>query len=375
MHARNLETLVTDHVNCVVYRGSRPFVGSGNIVEPWSIAIALEPAQQNRPLFTDAGDGPENGSHRGDRALSIIGVHEEVTRQLGLLRGDSSLSPSRRLTRMRNEGLVFVPARSLAQHADEPDAGLVFRDQRHRLTYQLSGADLQRLARDPHEWMRYFAAYVVESWDREVTVSVLMHYGLDERNLYVECVPCVLPPVAPQYRRADSLSDRSSSYAFLDALGSWTVLPLTIVPRVVAALRPLDDAYAGSHDPERLGAVASLREIAASADLDDYAQASDANRYLQLLQTRIVRAIGAHLEDCGLSAVDFMRKAEALTINGNGNTVVGRADNSMFGGQGNAMHTRYGGGYRAGRPGTADSRTADSRTADSRIGDSRREAG
>jgi hypothetical protein len=242
MHARNLETLVTDHVNCVVYRGSRPFVGSGNIVEPWSIAIALEPAQQNRPLFTDAGDGPENGSHRGDRALSIIGVHEEVTRQLGLLRGDSSLSPSRRLTRMRNEGLVFVPARSLAYHAAEPDAGLVVRDQRHRLTYQLSGADLQRLARDPHEWMRYFAAYVVESWDREVTVSVLMHYGLDERNLYVECVPCVLPPVAPQYRRADSLSDRSSSYAFLDALGSWTVLPLTIVPRVVAALRPLDDA-------------------------------------------------------------------------------------------------------------------------------------
>jgi hypothetical protein len=57
IHARNFETLVTDHVNCVVYRGSRPFVGRGNIVEPWSIAIALEPAQPNALLVTDAADG------------------------------------------------------------------------------------------------------------------------------------------------------------------------------------------------------------------------------------------------------------------------------------------------------------------------------
>jgi len=67
---------------------------------------------------------------------------------------------------------------------------------------------------------------------------------------------------------------------------------------------------------------------------------SDVGRYLQILQTRIVRAIGIYLENSGCSAVDFMRQADAITVTniGQGASVVfGDASNSNIGGENNAV--------------------------------------
>ena len=338
-HARRLAALPVEHVNCVVYRGDRPFVGSGAIVEPWSVAIPLEPADQDALIFPPLGEEPD-GADGPSRQLSITGLHEEVTRQVRTLRRDSSLSPSHRLARLKAEGRVFAPARLLGRHADHPMAADVLGSWRRPL-HQVDGPFLQHVARNPFEWMRYYAVYVVESWDREVTVSVFVHYGLDDRNLYIECVPCVLPPVTEEYRAADSISGTSSTGAALDALGSWTVLPLTVLPRFFAAIRSIKDPYRDSQDPERLGVAASLREIAASTGPLDYLQQSDVTRYLQLMQTRIIRGIGMHLESCGLSAVDFMRRTSTVTVNNTGSgdvTLVNRADRSVFGGSGHTVN-------------------------------------
>ena len=163
-----------------------------------------------------------------------------------------------------------------------------------------------------------------------------MHYGLDERNLYVECTPCALRPVTQRYRNADGLSDSFSVPAFLDALGSWTVLPLTILHRFIHSVAELEDNYHGRDDVERFGAAMSLRELAASQYFADYVQESDVNRYAQILQTRIVRAIGAYLESCGLSSVEFMRQADTVAVN---NVVLGGVHNSNFGGRGNVVVT------------------------------------
>jgi hypothetical protein len=335
-HARSLAEMSVDHVNCVVYRGEHPFVGSGPMVEPWSIVIPLEPADKSTPLFPHSAEELSPGARPGAEQLSIISLHEAVTRQTRELRRDSSLSPSRRLARLQAEGRVFAPARLLGEHADHLAAAAVLGAGRQRPRHQVDRPFLQQVAQDPCEWLRYYAVYVVESWDREIAVSVFVHYGLNDSNLFIEYVPCVLPPVTERYRAADSLSGTSSASAAFDALGSWTVLPLTILPRFFGAVRSIKDPYRGSCDLERLGAAASLREIAASAGLQDYAQRSDVVRYLQLLQTRIVRAIGMHLESCNLSAVEFMRQASTMSI-GELN-IVGRADHSVIGGRGHMVN-------------------------------------
>lgn len=337
MHARNLADMPGDHVNCVVYRGEHPFVGSGPMMKSWSVAIALEPVDKQTPLFPFAAEERSVDARPGTEQPSIVGLHEEVTRQVRELRRDASLSPSRRLLRLQTEGRVFAPARLLARHTDHPAAAAVLGNGRQRPRHQVDRPFLQHAAQEPYEWLRYYAVYVVESWDREIAVSIFVHYGLDDRNLFIECVPCVLPPVTEHYRAADSLSGTSSISATLDALGSWTVLPLTILPRFFSAVRSFNDPYRGSDDPERLGTAASLRELAASAGLQDYAQESDVRRYLQLLQTRIVRAIGMHLESCGLSAVEFMRQAAAPTINGDVN-YVNQPEHSVIGGRGHTVN-------------------------------------
>jgi hypothetical protein len=344
IYACNLDKIEAPHVNCVVYRGDWPFVGSGVPFQPWSIALALE---STRPRSSAGVLDPVAAEYIGAQAsaaqpeLSIIGLHDAVARELRKLVGDSSLSPSRRLSGLRTEGMVYIPARALAHERGRPELREVFGSGCPRPNPQISGALLRQIAQSPQEWMRYYANYVVESWDREVTVSVLVHYGLDDRHLYVECTPCVLRPVTPRYRNADGLSDRTSAPAVLDALGSWAVLPLTVISRFLHTVSPITDVYKGSEDVERFGAAMSLRELAASRTFADYVQESDVNRYAQVLQTRIIRAIGGYLESCGLSTVDFMRQTDAAIKNF---VVSGGIHNSNIGGGGNVVVNQAGNG-------------------------------
>jgi hypothetical protein len=47
-------------------------------------------------------------------------LHNEVPREIARLGGETSLSPSHRLSAVRTEGMAFIPARCLAQHLGEP---------------------------------------------------------------------------------------------------------------------------------------------------------------------------------------------------------------------------------------------------------------
>ncbi|MFN8079292.1 MAG: hypothetical protein U0Q19_06980 [Kineosporiaceae bacterium] len=322
---QNLRSMTAEHVDCVVYRGPRPFVGSGQPHRPWSVAVALEADSHQ-------------GRRRPGAELSITALHEAVTREVRSLAVPSALSPSQRLRGVRAEGRVLVPARALSMANEQPLLRELWPDERQRPRPNLSAAAMQYVVQDPQEWMRFYATYVVESWDREVTVSIFMHYGLDQGNLYVECIPCVLRPVNSRYRAADSVSQTSPWPAGADALGSWTVLPLTILPRLAGAVRRLRDDYSDSVDVEQYGTRGSLREMAAAPDFEDYSQVSDVNRYLQILQTRIIRAIGAYLESCEVSVVDFMRQAGQSSVTNYWSDVYnvrGGVSGSSIGGQGN----------------------------------------
>ncbi|MGO1050419.1 hypothetical protein [Crossiella sp. CA198] len=288
----------------LVYRDYHPFVGSGVPFQPWSIALPLDPAGQTVPA-----------------AFTLTELYEHVTTELGKLGGSASLSPERRLGGLTPRHQVVVSAETLLDHLHDERAGWVLPDVDAAPKRTLTAEEVAELRERPLEWMRYYRCFQVETWDRNLVVSIYLHLGADDRMLYLEWTPCVLRPVAEHYRIADRRP--ATPWAPIrHAIGSLLSLPVTAPRRVQAlfrTLRPLPQPH-GMLVPDKYGAAASLRELTADEDLANYFQRKDLERYLQLLEGRAFRAVGEFLTARGLSVVEFQARANQVINNHIDNT-------------------------------------------------------
>ncbi|MCA1674937.1 MAG: hypothetical protein LC799_23030, partial [Actinobacteria bacterium] len=187
-------------------------------------------------------------------------------------------------------------------------------------------ADAARvLAENPLEWSRYYSCFRVESWDRDLVTSCYLHIGTDQHMLYLEWTYCVLLPVSERYRSIDRVR---AWRPFLNGLVEWVVLPVSLVQRCRSVFHrhvPLSQRP-GEVVPDRYGAARSLREIAADVDAQTYFQDADIERYVNVLDSALVRAVGQYLEECGYSVVEFTRRTA-----GNNFNIFGDVIGSAFG--------------------------------------------
>jgi len=318
--------------NAIVYRGPHAFAGAGRVQDPWSIAVALEPAAEQGPVAP----------------IAVTDLYAAIARSVAELESVSSLSPSARLAGVETLDQVIVAADAVPLPGADPAVGRLFGDGTRPPDQFLDPATVRWVMESPREWMRYYACHRVTGWRGELVVSVHVHLGVDERNLYVDCVPCVLPPVNRRYRAVDALDPNSPWPAVRDAVGSWVTLPLTVVGRLAGSFGRRGPAPRAPFG-HRYGSAASLRELAAGGELSDDLQVSDAHRYLQILQRRVRRATAQHLEERGVSMVEFVRQAEALQFNFYGPGPVA----GNFGGRGNTFTATA-----VGRPATDTKETA-----------------
>jgi hypothetical protein len=99
-------------------------------------------------------------------------------------------------------------------------------------------------------------------------------------------------------------------------------LPATILPRIgrlVSTIRALP-RQSGTLDPRMYGSRSSLREMAADDSVRNYFQLADIDRYLKILNSRFVPAVGRLLQESGYSARGFVE--QAVSIN-NRNVYIG----------------------------------------------------
>jgi hypothetical protein len=209
------------------------------------------------------------------------------------LRDVVHLSPGGRFAGLRVDEQIVVDAAGLV---DNPEQAGDFLADPTAVPYPLlRGQRVRELRDDPLEWARYHLRFQIESWDRDVVVSVFLHLAVFDTTLYVEWTPCVLPPVRERYRAIDTMSD-SPLLPVANAVVRFLALPMTVPARLRAlcsVIRPRRLAQ------DRYGVAHSLRELAADTDVRNCFQLADRSRYVQVLESRLTLALAEALAEAG----------------------------------------------------------------------------
>jgi hypothetical protein len=290
--SRNGET----EAKVIVHRGYRPFIGGGEPVSIRTVALPLEPADKDAP------PGPIQASQ----------LHNHVAAALNELRKPSSLAPDRRLQRMTIDELVLTPAELLVTQVGSPLLPRLDLPPTLGLPYLTA----QQLAEWPREWARYYRCYRVESWNRELATSCYFTAGVDRKMLYLEWTHCVLRPVEQRFRNIDRVV-RFGRGPMARSLVEMLLLPTSVIHRFRTAVHTFRPTIqrTGEVVPDRYGAGANVRELAADDDMQAYFQDTDEIRYVKIIDHALVRGIGDFLEQRGYSVVEFQRAAATITNN------------------------------------------------------------
>ena len=293
-----------DEAQVIVYHGYRPFVGSGTMFEPWSMALPLKPAEDK-----DKAGAPLPG-------FTLAELYEHITSELIKTGRSPSLSPGHRLRELRTGDRVVISSVELIDHIDDAEARFVLPDKDHSPRAAVTRSVVDELIIRPMEWMRYFRTFQVETWDRDVVVSAYLTFGLDEEMLYVEWTPCILHPIEARHRKIDVLPEQSLQ-PFIEAIVDLLRFPATLPKRFATAvgwMNPIPQAE-GTFIAERYGASISLRELASESQVDNYFQLTDVERYIKVLESRLLRTMGEFLQSKGISVTEFMEQAMQVTNN------------------------------------------------------------
>lgn len=305
----------TEQADVVVYRGSTPFIGAGEQVAHHVISLPLEPSEDESDVDTVP--------------ISVNDLHRHVAKSLATLRSPSSLSPGQRLGQLQQREQVLLPAdRLLLNRAFQGQLPVLPDLSRPPLAHLPLDA-ARALAENPLEWARYYHCFRVESWDRDLTTSCYLHIGTDQRMLYLEWTYCILFPVRERYRSIDRPAEPLSA-TFGRSLAELITLPASVPARLRSASRRKNmlPQRAGELVPDRYGAAKSIRELVADTETQTYFQDADTERYVNIMDRTLVRAVGKFLEERGYSVVEFTRMADPVINNYN---VQGNVINSILG--------------------------------------------
>jgi hypothetical protein len=307
-------------VPLIVYRDFMPFVGAGQPEEPWSIAVPLERAPDAEPT----------------EELTTESLYAGIRGEIDALRATSSMMPGRRLGELAIGERVIVAADELIDHMADP-AAMDFLYGPGVTPYTLIRRDrAQSIKVDPLEWARYFECYQVETWDRDLVVSVFVHVAVGLDVLYVEWTPCLLRPIKRKYRAIDEMS-RSPMRVFGQALLDLLRLPASVPSRILHTftfIRPLPPD-GGAISPAMYGVAANLRELAADSTVQNYFQLADIDRYLKTMESRLILAVSRKMRAAGYSAASF--EQQAATVVNNNVTIGGSVGGSVVTGAGNKV--------------------------------------
>lgn len=306
----------------LVYRDYVPFVGAGVPEDPWSIAVPLEALPDAEPTIE----------------LSTETLYAGICGEIESLRGALTLAPGRRLGHLDIGERVIVSADELIDHLENPTAQDFLQQPGVAPFTLLRPQRVQSIKDEPLEWARYYQCYEIETWDRDLVVSVFVHVAVGEGALYVEWTPCVLRPIKKEYREIDTMS-RSLWRPLLSAVVDLLRLPATTPARLVHTFSFIRAArqHPGVVDSESYGAKVSLRELASTKRVDNYFQFVDIDRYLKMMESRLFLAVSRMMRAAGYSPAAF--DAQAATVVNNNVTIGGNVGGNFVAGAKNNVGT------------------------------------
>ncbi|TDB76595.1 hypothetical protein E1264_38315 [Actinomadura sp. KC216] len=362
--------------NVTLYAGDNPFIGAGHPRSPdatvWSVVLELDrkasgPLGKPNPLGKqdppgEAGDVPD---------VDPVVMHERIRAKLHEMRGEQRSGGNGERPLPRNErinGLVtgwHVTARGRCMQRPRPVDDVIgapytghpLIDPSGRVPFSVaSEAAIEAVVRHPQSGIRCFqhvtigaqgqavitpdGGVVAPAEEHDAAMSAFIHLAVEGRMLYGQFAATVLPPVRPAFKIVDELPAWDGAKllwkAFVLGYPSLFVAPLLAPSRLAGALwRILRETFAAEIAPDPAtelvhdyGARISVRELAADADLQDFVQDLDVDKYTRLIERRVNEALLDYLGDeCGIDVSAYRTQAGVILNEGvimTGGTVHGQ---------------------------------------------------
>lgn len=292
----------------VVYSAAGlPFVGSGRTLTTWQFAMALRPADADRPMRIDP-----------------VALNGHVKARMQRLAADSPTTS--RLPNLVLKDHVYVSGRDTTAPVrfpeELPQAGYGFQT-------------LEQVQVDPTTPVRHYLRCEVSSWGGELVTTVFIHCALQGESMYVEFTGCMLPPTPERYhvfgrgasRRRILWTEVLRGLASMPA--AFARSPFDSVANLVRAVkrarlrRDFRTRAAEDH-----GAVTGIREFGTEGEKRNYFQQRDSIKYAAILERQILDALTEHLRESNVDTAEIDERMTAIINNGvinNGNLVAGAA--------------------------------------------------
>ncbi|GGN15482.1 hypothetical protein [Streptomyces fuscichromogenes] len=338
--ARKIDHEQAGRSGIVFYGGYRPFVGAGLPLRDWSNAQLLLGAPKTRIMARKSADGsPPDLDTIERKEVAAFDVHEITSEVAARLAAD-----------LRDE-----------TRPDERIDGLTVEQRRYttaiRTNDRTTGAGWSELPsvddlpdihwREDYDAAREYLCVRVGSWDEELVTSIFVGFDLKGNTLHTEFYTYVLGPLVADFHLVDQLpaavdgrlAARVAWDMFTAAVRWWVSLslwPLLLVPerflpswaarwtrpwrvrraRQAAAALLLSDRTTDTSEFRlgryvnrwrNCGALASVRELATSETYHHFFQQSDAVKYMQIVERRLLENIRAFLDEHDVDLVEHDR--------------------------------------------------------------------
>jgi hypothetical protein len=297
----------------VVFRSHDPFVGAGVRVSSWSKAFELH--------------ADDNAKTTEIPTFRPAELQDFVTAELEALRKTPTLTPGWRFSGLQISHWALLSSRQLLHYRA---AGPLLAQLDACTNPTLHEHSWFELIDSSPEWLRYYRCYRVEAWERQLAVTGYLHVGCEQRTLYLEWNGYVLPPVATEYRNVDDPPSMPLLRAAWQAVCQFALLPTTAPGRIADLTRGLWELTGVGRGRWRtpaqagrvFGAHLSMREVGAGDELTSFFEVSDSDRYLKIMERRVLEAVHKFLAAKHISTAELDR----MTTQINNSTVLNHCD-------------------------------------------------
>jgi hypothetical protein len=307
----------------------RPFVGAGWAQDDWTAAALLLPMKTDPTLQAFLRDEEDDDESESDQPpmipFTVAEISEYVAQRLeSELRDDAPYGE-------QIENLV-VERRRYSRAGALPIKKRLFWRWRGVL---LLPPDLVNEIesfpfiedREQYNAAREYLCIRVGAWDQEVVTSIFVGFDIRGNTLYSEFYPHVMPPVTASFHLVDRLPRRLSAGMLLRMaigiplglprqayLAMWSALragwgKLRVFGRAAIGLVGVvdgSDFRLGRYSVDLVdtGALVSLRELAASSVYHHFFQKADRDKYVQVVQRRLLEVVRDFLIEHNIDVYD-----------------------------------------------------------------------
>jgi hypothetical protein len=313
----------------VSLHSKRPFMGAGDNVMLWSMALLLQ-GQPVRSGNGRHGEGEPPAERFGrdgtfdPRAVSALQM-QHLVREAVLRLQDPELPPHQRVPG------VYVMDRIIAD--GERFQGDPLIDQRSRTPLEMASPEaVAAIVENPQGGVRHYlhvlvgvegrevklrdGRLVVPPQSQDIIVSAHLHVAVEGGKLYVEFLGTVLPPVREEFNIVDRLRPELWQMLVRAApglLSDWANsidAPVRLFRSLRQVFRTNQRARAAYADAVRFksydhGARLSVRELAAEDQPRTFLQDLDAFKYLKLVEKTVLATLLDHLERIGVDTSEY----------------------------------------------------------------------